>query len=125
MPFNPYKKYKEESVLNMTPGEMVVRLYDEVIKQLNFAVGAIKEKKYQDVNTALQKSQKIINYLNVTLNDDYEISKNLASLYRFYLERIIEANIKKDEKPLLDIIPINSEKRDAFAKGERLARMGK
>lgn len=125
MAVNPYQKYKEESVLSMTPGEMVVRLYDEVIKQLNVAVIAIGQKDYQKVNTSLQKSQRIVTYLKETLNYDYEISKNLSSLYDFYLDRIIKGNIKKDEKPIMEIIPLISEMRDAFAQGEKLARIGK
>ena len=35
MAFNPYQKYQQQSVMTMTPGEMLTRLYDELIKQLN------------------------------------------------------------------------------------------
>lgn len=125
MAVNPYQKYKEESVLSMTPGEMVVKLYDEVIKQLNIAVKAIELKDYQKVNASLQKSQRIVLYLKETLNFDYEISNNLASLYDFYLDRIIKSNIKKDKQFILEVIPLISEMRDAFSKGEKLARIGK
>ena len=35
MPVNPYQKYQQQSVMTMTPGEMLLKLYDEVITQLN------------------------------------------------------------------------------------------
>ena len=107
----------------MTAGEMLVKLYDEIIKQLNLAIQSIEKKDYIITNNSLQKSQKIINYLKATLNFDYEISKNLDSLYDFFNTQIIKANIKKQVKPLKEILPLVQDLRDAFSQGEKLARI--
>ena len=32
---NPYQKYQQQSIMTMTQGEMLIKLYDEVNKQLN------------------------------------------------------------------------------------------
>ena len=47
MPVNPYQKYQQQSVMTMTPGEMLLKLYDEVITQLNAVRQFNVEKDYQ------------------------------------------------------------------------------
>ena len=32
---NPYKQYKEQSIMTMTKGELLVRLYEECSRRLN------------------------------------------------------------------------------------------
>lgn len=123
MPVNQYEKYKKQSVMTMTPGEMLVRLYEEVVKQLSAAEMYLNEKNYEKSNQALQKAQKILNHLRTTLNFKYEISNNLSALYDFFLQRVIKANIKKDPEPLKDIIPMISELRETFMEAERINRM--
>jgi len=120
---NPYEKYKQQSVMTMTQGEMVVRLYEEIINQLSRAVNCIREKDIEGTNASLQKCQRIINYLKSTLNFKYEVSSNLSSLYDFFNEQIIKSNLKKDTQPIEEILPLVSELKDTFAQGERLSRM--
>lgn len=120
---NPYEKYKQQSVMTMTQGEMVVRLYEEIINQLSRAVICIREKNIEGTNASLQKCQRIINYLKSTLNFKYEVSSNLLSLYDFFNEQIIKSNLKKDTQPIEEILPLVSELKDTFAQGERLSRM--
>ena len=67
MPVNPYQKYKQQSIMTMTPGELLLKLYDESINQLRQAVGALGQKQYDKANAALQKAQRIISHLNKTL----------------------------------------------------------
>jgi flagellar protein FliS len=124
MAVNPYAKYKEQSIMTMTQGEMVVRLYDEIDNQLNRAVVAIEQKDPAKANQALQKSQRIIMHLKSTLNHNYEVAGYLNRLYDFFLSQILEANIKKNTKPINDIMPLIVELRDTFSAGERLARIG-
>ncbi len=120
---NPYLKYKEQSVMTMTPGEMVVRLFEEAIKQLTMAHSAINNHKIETANSSLLKSQNIIRHLRSTLNMQYEISNNLAMLYDFFISQIIQSNIKKDTQPIDDIIPMLTELKDSFAQAEKLARI--
>lgn len=121
---NPYEKYTEQSVMTMTHGEMLIKLYEEAIKQINIGQNAIRNKDIFATNAALQKAQNIINYLKATLDFKYPISLNLQSLYNFFVEQIIEANIRKDAELLDEISALIEELKDAFAQGERTARMG-
>lgn len=111
--------------MTMTNGEMLIRLYDEVVKQLHNGVHFIKEKDMKSAGKALDKAQLIIEYLRSTLNRKYPISSNLSSLYRFFCEQIVSANIHRNVKPLEDITPMVEELRDAFAQADKQVRMGK
>lgn len=122
MAINPYEQYKKQSVMTMTQGEMLTKLYEEIIKQLNVALLFIEEKNISKSNQALQKSQRILNYLKATLDHKYQISKSLDSLYDFFIQQIVLANIKKETKPIQDILPMIEELRDTFIQADRLAR---
>ncbi|NLM62230.1 MAG: flagellar export chaperone FliS [Clostridiales bacterium] len=118
-----YDKYREQTIMTMTPGEMVVRLFEESEKQISFAIMCIEKKDIQGANASLQKAQRIFNYLKASLDFKYPISRNLSELYDFFNRRLIEANIKKIKEPAEEILPLVTELREAFQQGERLARM--
>ncbi|MEG1447982.1 MAG: flagellar export chaperone FliS [Oscillospiraceae bacterium] len=119
---NPYDQYKQQSILTMTAGEMVVKLYDAIIMNGNKAIIAIEKKDFQTSNKALIKIQDIFSYLLTTLNTDCEIGRDLDSLYRFFIGQIIESNINKDTKPIASIIEMITGLRDAYAEAEKIAR---
>ena len=84
---------------------------------------ALEEKKYEAANTALQKSQKIINEFRMTLKMEYEISKQLLPLYDYCYDRIFIGNLKSDLAPLKEAQTIMTELRDAGAQAMKKARM--
>ena len=106
MPVNPYQQYQRQSVMTMTQGEMLTKLYDEVIKQMSGAKICLTEKDLSGVNNALQN----------------EISGNLDALYDFFIERTVQANLKKDAAMLDEIIPMIEDLRDTFVQADRNAR---
>ena len=122
MPVNPYQQYQRQSVMTMTQGEMLTKLYDEVIKQMSGAKICLTEKDLSGVNNALQKAQRILFYLKSTLDFKYEISGNLDALYDFFIERTVQANLKKDAAMLDEIIPMIEDLRDTFVLADRNAR---
>ena len=122
MPVNPYQQYQRQSVMTMTQGEMLTKLYDEVIKQMSGAKICLTEKDLSGVNNALQKAQRILFYLKSTLDFKYEISGNLDALYDFFIERTVQANLKKDAAMLDEIIPMIEDLRDTFVQADRKAR---
>ena len=72
---NPYQQYKEQSLNTLSPGEIVVKLYDELIKQMRISLIGIEKKDYAQVNNALNKAQTIIGTLESSLDMKYEVSK--------------------------------------------------
>ena len=122
---NAYAKYKEQSVTTATPEELTLMLYNGCIKFINLAEVFIDEKNIEKANINIIKAQDIIRELNITLNMDYEVSENLRQLYSFVNERLIEANLRKGKKPLLEAKEIVTELRDTWKEAMALSRKGK
>jgi len=125
MAVNPYQQYQRQSVMTMTPGEMLTKLYDEAIKQLTGGVLLVEEKDYAGANTAFQKAQRVIKYLRATLDPQYEISKQLDALYEYFLHVILQTNLHKDTADLTEIKGVTnmlSELRETFIQADRQAR---
>lgn len=124
MALNPYQKYQQQSIMTMTQGEMLTRLYDEVIKQLNAVKQFNNQRDYEAANLASQKAQKIIRHLVSTLDFHYEVSASLDALYEYFIRRLIEANLHKDNGPIDEVLPMICELRETFIQADRSARKG-
>ncbi len=120
---NPYANYKEQSVLTMTPGELLLTLYDEAIKSLSAAKVHIEEKSIEKTHNDLMKSQRIVKYLSDVLNNDIAISKELNRMYEYVLFSMQQANVKKDVKHVDDALTILRELRVTFEECDKKARM--
>lgn len=119
---NPYQAYRQQSVMTMTQGEMLNKLFEETVKQLSLAEMYLKDKDYNKTNDALQRAQRILNHLRATLNFDYDISNNLAALYEFFVSKIVEANIKKKPEPIREILPLVKDLQETFIEADKRAR---
>ena len=111
---NPYQQYQEQSIKTASPGELTLMLYNGCIKFINQAKQFIEQKDIEKANNAIVRAQDIIQELLVTLNMDYEISKNLAALYDFMYRRLIDANISKDVEALDEVLDLVTELRDTW-----------
>ena len=116
---NPVSAYRETSVRTASGGKIVVMLYDEAIKQLDTATTLLETdtKELDRVNNAILKAQDIITELMVSIDFDKggEIAPKLFSLYRFFNDQLMEANIQKDAEPLKTVRQFLGELREAWA----------
>ena len=124
MPVNPYQKYQQQSVMTMTQGEMLTKLYNEIIKQFSGAAMYMREPEpnITEINRALQKGQRILNHLRATLDHQYKILAELDAFYDYFIRQAVQANLKKDPKLIEEVIPLVTELRDAFIQADRNAR---
>ncbi|MDQ0161944.1 flagellar export chaperone FliS [Bacillus alveayuensis] len=93
---NPYQAYQENSIQTASPGELTLMLYNGCLKFIKLAKKAIEENDVEQKNINLQKAQKIIQELMVTLNTDIDVAKSMMAMYEYMNRRLIEANIKND-----------------------------
>ena len=91
-----HQAYKNNSISTASPGELTLMLYNGCLKFLGKAKLAITEKNIQEKNVNLQKAQKIIQELMVTLNMNIEISQSMMQMYEYMNHRLIDANLKND-----------------------------
>lgn len=122
---NPYEQYKKNSVITMTKGELLLMIYDELIKKLNYSVLLIERKDYEESKKNLDKCKKIINHLMATLDEQYEISQGLNELYFFFNKELIKASCFNDAKYINEILPIIKDLRNTWAEADKIAKSSK
>ncbi|MFE8701655.1 flagellar export chaperone FliS [Cytobacillus sp. FJAT-54145] len=119
---NPYQSYQQNSVNTASPGELTLMLYNGCLKFINLAKTAIDQNNLEERHTNILKAEKIIQELMVTLNMDYEVSKNMMALYDYMNRQLIQANIKNDKELLEEVEGMVTEFRDTWKQAIQLNR---
>ncbi|MGG1877325.1 flagellar export chaperone FliS [Paenibacillus cisolokensis] len=94
-------QYLKVQVETASPGELTLLLYQETVRSLLKAKQLYSQGEYESMNQVLHKVRSIFNELIVTLDLQYEISRDLKDLYTFYYNYLAQFMINKDET-LLD-----------------------
>ena len=63
-----YQQYKQQAINSMTPGELLLLLYDELVKRGTMASIALDKKDYPVFEASVERCMDIINYLDETLD---------------------------------------------------------
>lgn len=101
---NPYAQYQNSKILTASPAELTLMLYDGAIKFANIAILAMHEKDIQKAHTNIIKVQRIINEFRSTLDHKYEVAKDFDNIYTYLLQRLFDANIKKDPEIMEEVV---------------------
>lgn len=94
-------QYLKVQVETASPGELTLLLYQETVRSLLKAKQLYTQGEYESMNEVLHKVRSIFNELIITLDLQYEISRNLKELYLFYSNYLAQFIINKNET-LLD-----------------------
>jgi flagellar protein FliS len=129
---NPLAAYRETRVKTASPGQLVVMLYDEAIKQSDTAIelfGPDAKPKPEDIECigrALGKVQDIITELMASLDFDAggDIAKDLFALYVWFGRELLEANIQKEPKRIVSVRAMLASLREAWADAASKAQSG-
>lgn len=114
MSLNGYQQYKEQSVMTMTSGEMLLLLYDELLKRLTRAELALEKEDYPLFEQSVKRSQEIVKYLMDTLNFKYSISQELRRMYDFFLYELSRIQAGRKKEIIAELKPLVRELREAF-----------
>ncbi len=114
--------YRETRVRTASQGTLIVMLYDEAIKQIGAAIALIEGDSKKDpsriekCNTHVLKSQEIITELMASLDMEAggDIAKNLLSLYAYFNEQLLEANIEKKADKMIHVRDLMDQLRAAW-----------
>ena len=118
---NPAAIYQEQVINTATPGMVTVMLFDEAAKNIKIAMGAINAKNIQESHNAIMKAQNIYTALNGFLSENYEISKHLSKLYNYLAGRLAEANAKKDNAILTEVLEFTVDFKETWKQAEKNA----
>ncbi|KLU62638.1 flagellar protein FliS [Peptococcaceae bacterium CEB3] len=104
-----------------TPERLLVMLYDGLLRFMNEAGLALKDRQLEQAHRALIRAQEIVLELRSTLKMEVapELADSLRSLYTFFYEKLIEANRTKTLEPLTEITGMVTELRNSFQQAEQ------
>ncbi|GGH75440.1 flagellar protein FliS [Compostibacillus humi] len=109
-----YEAYQNNAVNTASGGELTLMLYNGCMKFIKQAKKDMEEKNYEAKNKNIQKAQAIIQELMITLDPQYEISKQMMPLYEFMHHTLTQANIKNDQEKLDQVLEFVTEFRDTW-----------
>ena len=119
MDMRGYQHYREESLSTMTQGELLLMLYDGLVKRLTLAGLELEKKNYPAFETAEDKSTDIIHYLDDTLDHHYPISTNLSRLYEYFCYELSRVKSGRNATELERVRGMVSELRESFRQAEK------
>lgn len=117
-----YAQYKEQSVNTMTKGEMLILLYDEMIKRLTRAELALEKGDFALFDASIQRTNEIVTYLSTTLDRTYSISNEISRLYDFFKYELTRLAAGRRPEIIRDLKPLIIEMRDTFKEADRLSK---
>ncbi len=114
-----YQQYKQQSVSTMTPGELLIVLYDELVKRTARADIALGQVNYPLFEASVDRCLDILHYLDNTLDDQYPISRELHRLYDFFCYDFNRVKAGRNQAELKQLITMVGELRDTFRTAEK------
>jgi flagellar protein FliS len=107
-----FRAYQKTEVVTADPKKLVILCYEGAI----FSLRQAKTKLYAQEYEAVQNALDILNELRGALNFEKggEIAKNLESLYTYWTQHIIKADLKRDPRGFDPVISMLEEIKSAL-----------
>jgi len=117
---NPYQQhgdsYRKTQIDTASPESLILMLYDGALRFIAQAEAGFEVEDKELISNSLLRVQAIFAELMAALNKDQggEIAANLERLYVFFLEKLGEANVQKNIKPIQEIKPLVEDLRNTW-----------
>ncbi|KGI39712.1 flagellar export chaperone FliS [Clostridium tetani] len=121
---NAYNTYKTNSVNYASKEQLLLMVLDGAVKFSKIAKQGIEEKDIVKAHQNIIKTQNIFYELMATLDVEHggQWAENLMRIYDFIIQKLLEANIKKDVKVMKEIIPLIEDIRDTWHEAYKIAK---
>lgn len=111
-----YGAYRRVQAETASPPQLILMLYDGLLKRLQSALNGLEVRDYEEVNGSLQGAQEILLELAASLDmESGEIADNLMALYQYQHQLLLEANVAKDPAPVREVAVLSGQLREAWA----------
>ena len=117
--YQGYQGYKEQGINDMNPGELLLLLYDELVKRLVRAGLALDKKDWSLFDASVDRCLDILRYLDDTLDMQYPISRNLNRLYDYFGYELNRVKAGRNRTELDRVRTMVSELRDSFREAHK------
>lgn len=110
-------KYQKVQVATCSPAQLVVMLYDGILRFATEAITAMGKKDRARAGERIGRAHAILEELLATLDPTQspELCENLSGLYAFCMHRLLSANIEQNPEILGEVIALVRPLREAFA----------
>jgi flagellar secretion chaperone FliS len=110
-------QYREVEVGSASPGQLVVMVYDHLLRSLHRARVATTGGEIETCGDHLEKARNALGELIVTLDHERggEIARNLAGLYGFFMGELLEVGLRPSVERLDRVIGMITQLRESFA----------
>lgn len=112
--FREYRDQREQTINTMSPGELLLLLYDELVKRLMRAELALNKEDFDLFEADINRSLEIIRYLDDTLDRQYPVGRDLARMYEFFSYELSRVKAGRNRTELTRVKTMVSELRDTF-----------
>jgi flagellar secretion chaperone FliS len=111
-----YGTYQRIQAETSSPGQLILLLYDALLKNLKGAESALQRHDNEVAHSALMRSQDIVLELIASLDmNSGDIAKQLAPLYEYQYQRLLDANLHKDRRAVGEVVRLVTPLRQAWA----------
>ncbi|MCX7780197.1 MAG: flagellar export chaperone FliS [Negativicutes bacterium] len=117
--------YKQQQIMTAPPEELTLMLYNGAIRFVNESIQALEQGNLEKAHNANLRAQDIVREFMVTLDMQYEVSKNLMALYDYIEFRLMQGNIKKDAGQLAEARDMLLELRETWVEVIKQTRLAK
>lgn len=97
-------QYQKNAIQTASPAKLTLMLFDGAIKFSNLALEGIREGNIEKAHNNIIKVQNIIVEFRVTLDFKYPVAKEFDKVYDYIYRRLVEANMKKDEAIMEEVL---------------------
>ncbi len=103
-------------MLTASPGQLVVMLYDGILKFLRQADAALAEGAVEQLHDRLTRAEAIVDELQATLDmSQGKIAENLDGIYVFWKKMIWEVRMRHERETIARLLAMVANLRDAWA----------
>lgn len=117
--YQSYQGYQKQGINDLSPGELLLLLYDELVKRLFRAGLALNKQDYVLFEASVDRSLDIIRYLDDTLDMQYPISRDLHRLYDYFCYELQRVKAGRNETELERVKKMTGELRDSFREAQK------
>ena len=124
---NAFNTYKSNSVNFASKDQLLLMLVDGAAKFAKIGKQAILDKDVKKAHDNIVKTQNIFYELMATLDVEMggEWAKSLMKVYDFIIRRLMDANIKKSQEIMNEVIPLIEDVRDTWNEAYKKSKVSK
>ena len=109
-------RYKQDRLTTAQPGDLIVMLYDGMLKFMDVVITSLEKEDYAQVGIHVSKVVDIVAYLQAVLRTDAapDLSASLDTTYSSWSLHLVQANVNKDKEKFINLREQMQGLRDAW-----------